>query len=494
MKNYKIIIYILFGLLFSNCDEDFLDKQPLDQVSSQTFWNSEADALLGLVGVYSRLQSGSFGFDRYNLDCLTDNARNMHNHDGVIGITEGQIQSNTGGMVSGIYANAYRGIATCNIFLKNVEDIEMDAGVKSKYIAEVKFIRAWFYFNLQQIYGDVMIYKTPVTVEESIIKQSTSDEVLAFIHQDLDDAIADLPDLPYGGSVVKNSALALKAKVYLHTEKWAEAAEQASLVLSSGNTSLSNDYTGLFITTGQDSNPNEILFSTRYLAPNNTMWYQIQVGWWTSPNPRQELADAYQCTDGLSIGDSPLYDPLDPYANRDPRLIQSIQVEPWYINGELIVQEFTSTGLIVQKGIDKTIGPLGYGVESDNDFIHLRYADVLLMYAEAKNETSGPDGSVYDAINEVRSRVGVDMPELPAGLSKDDMRDHIRLERQIELAFEGHRYFDLKRWRIIPEVMAAIDEPGKGTGSLLFKPNHYNWPFPEGDMDLNPELDQKQGY
>ena len=202
--------------------------------------------------------------------------------------------------------------------------------------------------------------------------------------------------------------------------------------------------------------------------------------------------DIYQCTDGLSISESPLYDETTPYENRDPRLKQSIQVEPWILNGEVIQQEATITGYIIQKGIDKEIGQIGYDVQYDNDIVHLRYADVLLMYAEAKNEASGADQTVYDAVNEVRGRSN--MPALEAGLSKEEMREKIRFERRVELAFEGHRYLDLKRWGNIAEVLSLVDEPGKGIGGLKFEPHHYNWPFPLSEMDVNPELDQKSGY
>ncbi|MEN6455010.1 MAG: RagB/SusD family nutrient uptake outer membrane protein, partial [Prolixibacteraceae bacterium] len=180
------------------------------------------------------------------------------------------------------------------------------------------------------------------------------------------------------------------------------------------------------------------------------------------------------------------------YLNRDPRLKQTVQVEPWVVDGQVIQQEESVTGYLIQKGIDKEIGQIGYATRSDNDFIHLRYADVLLMYAEARNEASGPDESVHNAVNAIRARSG--MPAVAQDLSKEAMRERIRHERRIELAFEGHRYFDIKRWKIAPQVMAAVDEPGKGVGALNFESHHYVWPFPQSEMDINPELDQKTGY
>ncbi len=492
MKNNIITFGLSIILMCSSCSDNFLDKNPLDEVSSQTFWKSESDAYIALVGVYSRLQASIYSVTRYNLDCLTDNGYNTQNSDQVMNISRGDILPSTGGVINAMYNDAYKGISSCNVFLQNIADLDMNQTTKSRYIGEVKFIRAWFYFNLQQFYGDVVIYATPPTVEESKIKQSTSQQVLDFIHSDLDDAIASLPNEAYMGNIVKNSALALKAKVHLHGGEWTQAAALTGQIMSSGKTSLYNDYTGLFLTSGQESNPDEILFSSKFLAPDNTHWYQIYVGWWSQPNPRQELVDSYLCIDGLPINSSPLYNSADPYSNRDPRLLQTIQVEPWLIDGQEIQQETTETGFRVQKGVDKAIGPIGYDVLSDMDIIHLRYADVLLMYAEAQNEAVGPDQSVYDVVNEVRSRVG--MPDLVAGLTKDEMRDSIRYERRIELAFEGHRYLDLKRWGTIQDALSAVDEPGLGVGGLNFKSHHYNWPFPQSEIDRNPELDQKSGY
>ncbi|GGW42116.1 RagB/SusD family nutrient uptake outer membrane protein [Arenibacter certesii] len=491
MRNYKLIGLVLLTL-FLSCSDDFLEKNPLDQVSSETFWKSEADAHTALVGVYNSMQASIFSVTRYNLDCLTDNGHNRTNANQVMSISRGDLLPATGGIVNSIYNDAYKGISACNIFLKNITDIEMNASVREQYIAEVKFIRAWYYFNLQQFFGDVVIYDTPPTVEESKIKQSSSQNVLEFIHSDLDDAIASLPNTPYTGNIVKNTALALKAKVHLHNKEWSQAADLTSQIMISGTTSLSDDFTGLFITSGQEANPDEILFSVKFLAPDNYHSYQIYVGWWSEPNPRQELVDIYESVDGISISQSPLYNPLSPFENRDPRLLQTIQVEPWFIDGNEIQQETTNTGYRIQKGIDKNIGPLGYDTLSDMDIIHLRFADVLLMYAEAQNEAVGPDQSVYNAINAVRSRSN--MPDLPVQLSKDEMRERIRLERRVELAFEGHHYLDLKRWGVIEDALSKVDEPGLGIGGLKFKSHHYNWPFPQSEIDRNPELDQKDGY
>ena len=153
----------------------------------------------------------------------------------------------------------------------------------------------------------------------------------------------------------------------------------------------------------------------------------------------------------------------------------------------------SETGIHWNKFVEDDMGYYDRNVEVDDyDIIHLRYADVLLMYAEAQNEAVGPDQSVYDAINEVRDRAG--MPDVEEGLSKDEMREIIRFERRIELAGEGYRWFDIKRWGIANEVLSKVDEPGRGTGVLKMEPHQYIWPFPQSEIDMNPNLDQNPGY
>jgi len=135
--------------------------------------------------------------------------------------------------------------------------------------------------------------------------------------------------------------------------------------------------------------------------------------------------------------------------------------------------------------------PIDYSTISDQDIIIIRYADVLLMYAEAKNEASGPDASVYAAINAVRDRVN--MPPVPNGLTKDQMRERIRHERRVELALEGSRYVDIKRWRIAEDIIPQIVDPG-GAKRKFDPGKHYLLPFPQNEMDTNPNLEQNPGY
>ncbi|MCG8308877.1 MAG: RagB/SusD family nutrient uptake outer membrane protein [Cytophagales bacterium] len=503
MKNiFKYCIVIVFVLTVTSC-EDFLEKQPLDQISSETFWKTPEDVEMGVIGVYSRLQSTTFNYFRMNWDAMSDNAYQRHNHQNILTLAQGNVEATSGGIVNSIYSDCYRGISACNIFLEEVENVEMDESLKNRYKGEVLFLRALFYFTLTEFYGGVPIYTLPVTVDDAIVKQASKTDVISQVLSDLDFAISNLPAAPYSGNAVKGSAMALKAKVLMHNDNWSEAAGLAKQIIdgNAGEFSLSDDYRGLFISAGQSNNP-EIMFSTKYLGPDNVAtWGQdIEFGWWNSLQPMQALADAYEDINGLPIDDpNSIYDPNDPKANRDPRFDYTIRLED-----EPVVRsdgyewnggEGTFTGMIVRKGMDEELVPLGYAVvnQSDADFVVMRYAEVLLMYAECQNEANGPDQSIYDAVNEIRTRPSVNMPPLPTGLSKDQMRERIRHERQVELGLEGLRYWDLKRWGTAETVIPTIMDPGDI--QRQFDPSkHYLFPFPLSETDINTELDQNPGY
>ena len=498
MKNYRIILFItFFAFLFSGC-EDFLERQPTDRIVSEAFWTNETDAYMALMGVYSRLYEAPFGNSSnwpygafWMIESLTDNAYSGGGDYNEIAL--GLVYPTTG-LVSSWSNNCYRGVASCNFFLDNIDRVpDIVDDLKNQYIAEVRFLRAWLYFYLQQTYGGVIIYETIPTVEGSKVKQSTSEEVLSFVLQDIDAAIPYLPDDSYTGRIVKNSAHAFKAKVLLFDEQWAESAEEANIVMTSGKCSLYPDYRKLFLSAPQQSNPDEILFSTLYAYPDVTNTAGQARICWGAQKPRKELLDAYLCIDGLPTDESPLFDPGDPYSNRDPRCLQTVNPTLMrVIDGDTSHYE-SETGIMWNKFIEDDWSYYITEQHDDYDVIHLRYADVLLMYAEAQNEAVGPDQSVYDAINEVRARSN--MPPVAPGLSVDEMRETIRLERRIELVAEGqHRWFDIKRWGIANDVLQAVDEPGKGVGALRMPSHQYIWPFPQTEIDLNPNLVQKPGY
>lgn len=507
MKKYIAYVSALL-MTFTSCDS-LLDKQPLDQLASETFWKTESDADLALTACYSMLNNSLMSWDLTTLDAMSDDLYNQHGHYGITALCRGIIEPTSGGAVNDIWSYSYKGIAKCNFFLDGVDKVNMDATKKDIYKAEVRFLRAYFYFYLTEFYGGVPIYlKTPTIEESKTIKRSSKQDVLKLIYDDLDFAINTLPDRTYNGHSVKASALALKSRVLLHNDQWAESAKNAKLVIANTNFGLSRQYMDIWNAQKQENNP-EIIFSVKYLNPDFAQPFygaDIVFNWWHSTGPLRYIIDTYECTDGKDISASPLYNPQHPYENRDPRLkwCNYVDMDPWYYGQDVLgdgVKRWRpgfsggdaapATDFLLKKFQNTSYLPYSYSVKTDYDAVLIRYAEVLLIYAEAQNESAGPDQSVYDAINSVRNRVG--MPPIPAGLNKEQMREKIRKERRIELAYEGKRYMDLKRWKIAHLVIPTVVNPG-GTTRAFENPKHYLFPIPQSEIDINKNLEQNPGY
>jgi len=512
-NNIKTIFGVALLSILVSCNEDFLEKNPLNSVSSQTFWESEDDVKSGLTGVYSRLQQNFLGYERVYLDGLSDNAYldpGNGNQPNMTMMTTGSISSGLTGAMANMYSTPYRAIASCNYFLDNIHKAGLTENQSKVYKAEVCFIRALCYFDLVQSFGGVILYKNfPKTMADALIAKSSKEEVYSFIESDLDFAISNLPDEKYNGHAVKGSALGLKARVLLTQKKWQEAVTVLEQIMNSGKFALSNSYAALFLTSGQAKAEikTEIMFSTQYLAPNNVhrtspgaAGMNIEMGWWSLMQPYQDLVDEYEMNDGKMPSESPLYDPSNPYLNRDPRMDLTLKLpgEVWKNStGIEWTGSYTSyTHFLMEKYVDLSQAPFTTqtATTTDQDYIHLRYADVLLMYAEAKNEVSGPDASIYQAINQVRGRNGINMPEVDQSKynTKETMRQFIRHERRVEFALEGQRYNDLKRWEIahikLPTLKTPINAP------LVFEEKNYILPFQSSELDNNPQLKQNEGY
>lgn len=505
IKN-SLISGSIIGLiaLFASC-EDFLDKNPTTQISSPTFWKTQNDADMALAGCYARLYCNTFNFEGvYSLDIMAGDANEGSQSLGA-GSTGtfalGIMESTSGGLLANVYNDCYRGIATCNFFLENIGKADVPDATRTVYTGEVLFLRALFYFTLADTYGGVPLYTTSVTMDQAKVAQSTRAQVVEQVLSDLDDAIATLPNTDYStqGHAVKGSALALKSRVLLFQSDWEGAAAAANQVITEGKFSLYNDFGNLFLAAGQNNNP-EIMFSTKYLNPDNSSQQDIRILWHGIWNPRQELRDAFECIDGEPITTSDLYDPVNWELNRDPRLAETIrrfedpavkasgEVVPFAYNG------ISQTGLEPAKGGNVETLPIDYATKSEQDWILIRYAEVLLNFAEATNELDGATGPVYDAINAVRARPGIDMPPIPAGLTKDEMRIRIRNERRVEFAFEGMRYRDIKRWKLAETYIPTLIEPGSLVKRNFDPAKHYVWPFPQSEIDINPNLEQNPNY
>jgi hypothetical protein len=373
---------------------------------------------------------------------------------------------------------------------------------------------------LENYYGGVpLILDAPNLATQADLPRTPREEVVAQILKDLDSAALVLP-LKYSkgdvGRATKGAALALKARVLLYEasplfnssndpNKWKAAADAAKAVIDLPGTGygLFIDYRALFLP--QNENNKEVIFDVQYIFPGLGTSFDLIGKQYNTNAPLLDLAQAYDMFTGLPITNpGSLYDPTNPYANRDPRLYGTI-----FFPGDVLMEvpvtndRFAVTGFGMKKYTIYDRGPAPTGQtdlksgQSETNFIVLRYADILLMYAEALNEASGPSTEVYSALNEVRQRPTVNMPEIDPGYTQAELRGIIHHERRIELAGEGLYYNDIRRWKTAETVLNAPIKTYDGSQIEVrtFDPTRdYFWPIPLTETDLNPALEQNPGY
>ena len=496
----KIHIIIILGacLILTSCNEEVLEVNSTTQISSETFWQTEKDIQLAIDGTYRSLSDVEQNFIYY--DVLSDNAYNNYPWEGYKALADGTHDNRNPAVIDWMWDGCFIGIGRANVVLDNLESVEgLSEDFSSSVKGEALFLRAYFYFRLTEFYGGVPVILESPVLEHGQLPRDSKETVVEQIIRDLDEAAALLPaSQSEVGRATKGAAVALKARVLLYNERWNEAAIAAREVMEM-EYSLFNNYRDLFRQANE--NNEEVIFDVQYRSPEQGNFYELylgsfSIGGWSSVVPMQSLVDDYEMTDGLSIEDSPLFDPAQPYENRDPRLKQTIFVPGVTANG-IENHEGEYTGFTFKKytEYDETgvVSPTPWPTQTGANAIILRYAEILLTYAEAKNEESGPDQSVYDALNTLRARPTVEMPPVTAGLTQAQMREFIRHERRIELALEGTRYSDIRRWGIAEELLNGLVDPG---GTRVFdRAKHYLWPIPGKEFDIEgTQLDQNPRF
>lgn len=522
MKKYSIFLVLL--IFITSCSNEFLDRNPLDQPSNESFWNTEKDALAAATGCYE----GWYSMDEVvYFDCASDNAYNPFSWEGW------QVQA-TGYATPTNYGQDYMKydkITRCNNFLENISRPDMDEELRTRLTAEVRFLRAWHYFLKVTLYGDVPLVKEVLDITNSNLPRTPKAEVEQFILSELTEIIPQLPDRYTGsdvGRVTKGAALTLKARMEIFMGDYASCSATCAQIMELGY-SLYPDYGGLFKIANK--NNEEVIMDVQYVENLASCWVlgvmpPASVGGWSSINPTQALVDEYECIDGKTIEESSVYDPKEPYKNRDPRLAASLIYPGCLYEGSYFnsIDKADPTGdYYAPYGRSKTGYHTRKYIDNLSDYadmwntgmnaIVMRYAEVLLMYAESKIEQNQIDASVYDALNAVRTRAG--MPEVDQSIynSQAKMRDLVRRERRVELAMEGLRWFDICRWKIGEEVMpgqvygALLGTVDPETGALnltderikvevrLFDPaKNYLWPIPQSVIDATPAIVQNPGY
>jgi len=549
----KLVCLLCVLGAFASCKKDFLDVTPTDRLSEEALLGDstlfESFVTNRYLGVRLQDKEDIPGFGRgftwAMWSSLSDEAI-YNNDDNTWVVVRGQLAPENLGIAGTVWGRSYRSIRECNFALGNIDKVTMSAAHKNRLIAELKFIRAYRYFDLIINYGGVVLMGDKVYSLETnfndggIYTRSTIQQSIDYTLGELTAAASGLPAANDGswklGRATNGAALALKARLALYAASplynagtWAAAAAAAKAVMDLNRYSIyTGGYRQLFLTPEN----NEIIFERLYAKganhfPVETASGPNGYGCWGGNTPLDNLVADYEMANGKRITDPTSgYDPQNPYVNRDPRFSESLLYNGAMHRGRA-VETFLPGGKDSKDGIENwNTSKTGYMMRKfQNDaypvidpwevagfqpWIYMRYAEVLLNYAEAQNEAVGPDGSVYSAINQVRQRAGINMPPLPLGLSQADMRERIRNERRVELAFEEHRFYDVRRWKI---AMQTENEPAYGmdvqklpNGTLVysrkvalsgrkFENKHYWLPIPRTEIQAsNNQLQQNTGY
>jgi hypothetical protein len=538
---YSAGIAAAFLMLFTSCNQ--LDLAPTNKFTEANYWTSTEKANMVLSMAYSQMTNSDYFF---NTEALSDNIYEGRGSSSEKAISSGQADASNR-RFDNEWKNCYEGIKTVHIFLENVDRVpDMNETLKARMKAEARFIRAYLYFRLTTWYGDVPLFDHDITLSESkTISRTPQAEVLAFVRSELD---AILPLLPakeaYAdadkGRITSGAVVGLKARTYLYSNDWANVVATTEKLINTtdyGKYSLFSSYEGLFLP--ENENNSEVILDLEYVPSLRTWgnYYDfapLSVGARVNAMaPTQELVDDYLMTNGKKITESGSnYVESDPYKNRDPRLsatvvyhlfqwkkpdgsFQTIYIKPGTApNQTALVDEYkgqgtnsTSTGYYMRKYYDPTsLAQMTSGL----NLILIRYADVLLMYAEAKNELGQMNETIWNmTIRALRARAGFTDPGalvFNSSWTKSDLQDIIRRERRCELALEGLRIHDIRRWKTAEVVLNTYPHGAKyGDASTdngyirldkrSFNPNRdYLWAVPQSQKDINPNLGQNSGY
>lgn len=534
MREIKFFIFLL--LIATSC-ESFLERDSATSISEERVFENAELIKMFANNIYMEVPN----FDHSLYDLITDECTSWWSHPHH-NVRQGEWYANNNPMEYW----AYGAIRKTNMFLEAIDESPVNPDDAKVLKGEVKFLRAKFYFDMVKRYGGVPIITVAQDIDDDLfVSRSSMEDSFAFIVKELEEAIELLPETHGSrdidvGKANKWSAKALLGRVMLYwasplyntqndISKWDKAAQINKEVIDSGPYDLFPNFRNIML----EKNNQEEVFSVQFLYP-----YRHH-GWdsWHQPDsrsrqdasercPYQEFVDAFEMKNGKNINDPDSgYDPQNPYKNRDPRLDQTVILNgtpfglsqdpvDMYVGGddEINSPYGTNTGYLLRKGTEEDNDDFYGWSGSDQNWPELRYAEVLLNYAEAKNEVlSSPDQSVYDAVEKIRQRAGLVPYQLPEGLSKEEMRERIRNERYIELAFEQKRYWDLRRWKIAKDVMDGKvftamyiykEDDGSFTyerkslmvGTAVFKDYMYFMPIPLDEINKNPNLEQNPGW
>jgi hypothetical protein len=530
MKKYiQILRYtiLLAGILMLSVSCEDLELSPHDRDTDKDYWEKPESAVYMVNKCYQGMNNAD---EVLYSDAMTDNAytkvSNTHNQyvgNGSFSTADSYVRS--------VWDYRYSGIRDCNLLLNNIQLVpDLSEELRNRYIGEVTFIRVYHYFELYSKFGDIPYFTHIISISESKeIGRTPKSEVVSNLLNDLS-TIIDNNYLPTSyddkntGRITRWAAMGLKARILMFEGRYNEVTPITNKIMTEGGFSLFSNYEDLFKI--QNENNSEVMLDVQYKPVDRE--HQIQyhflppsLGGYSQLSPLQELVDDYITLDGYNIKSAPTasYDSTNPFANRDPRLAATIA----YTGNSYALADGTAHVI----DCNKNASPDGYGFSSDCsatgyyikkywdntyrsnlmsglNIILMRYADILLMHAEALAEQGKLDATEWNrTIQLIRSRAGFTDANALNYPTAGDLKDIVRRERRCELALEGLRHKDIIRWKTAEQVLNGWchglytgDAVGTDNGYVRVEDRkfdatkHYLWPIPQNERDLNSNLTQ----
>lgn len=541
---YKYLSIILWIPFLMSCAGE-LETSPLASLDQDKVWSSEANAMTALMGCYKgEIPYNKTGFETdwcsYSglmfMEFASDNAFDRRatttGNSTLHKLSDGTLNTSNGS-INNYWKNSFIKVTRCNKFIENVDKVPTVQATIDRMKAEARFLRAIQFFYLSQYYGDVPLVLNTLTPEEAnVVTKTSKAEIALFLEKELSEIADILPrhkDIKgtETGRATAQAALAFLGRLYLAEKQFSKAAQTYKRIIDWGDNQIDPDYQSIFFPANKHSSEN--IYSTQYLeslAGNSLPQhaYPAIANGWHLVCPLGSLYEAYEFINGEPFSyDNPLYDYTDLGKNRDPRLRYTLLYDQSEFKGKKYVCHPDSSRSLDQLGAGKQTTYTGFGLRKTFDegysgslyqyggnTVVVRFAEVLLGYLEAELEAGTPiTQDLLDAsINRVRARASVNMPPVTE-TNPDKLRPILRNERRVELALEGHRYWDLLRWGIAHEVLNAdfYGAPFPGAQNMRKKggqtdpndrwfvitrnfrnPQDYQWPIPQGEQDINPNL------
>ena len=529
----KIYTYaLLSGMALAGCD--VLDTIPTDRLSAEGYWQTDQDAEYAANAIYQYLEAPGTLLGR---DEMSDIATATFETSAEIKVEQGIADEQTD-IFQNTWSDLYRGIRRCNDYMGNIEKITpADAAAVNRYTAEVRTLRCYFYARLASFFGDVPLATTPIGISESkALTRTPVSQIYDFIYAEITDAARYLPPTTTAtGRVTKGAAFGILARTMLFAAGnvtgtdnrasyyYEKAKAAADSVIALNVYDLSTPYAQLFSYAKESGK--EVVFEKQYIRDNffNAVFNNfgaLSMGTGGSRmSPTLVLLDEYETKDGKKITDAGSgYSNTAPYADRDPRLGYTLYYPGATLpNGnaydsrpgagaDAVDGDYraSKTGLLPKKYINPE--DLNFRSNCGINLIIIRYAEILLTAAEARVELDQELTTAQGYINQIRQRVDVSMPAI-AATSQADLRTAVRHERMVELALEGNRFFDVRRWKIaktactgtvegVRYVADGASAPSVHTlnRSKTFSDKDYLWPVPYNERQLCPGLSQNTGW